>query len=270
MFGEIRAGERGCLGGAAQVRPVAARAVRVVDLPSGGDLRRVNGAAAGGCWPRMTAAPSTAASTHTPRRTPVITRIIESPPAAAAIPRDCRPAPSRCEPGYRASSCRAPRAGAASDSIEPLIVPVVALRHRELEDGGPRIARGARWMRATVAGDRSPSNVPVDRQLRLPASTAFADPRPATTSCMATVIGTVERRATNAPRLLRHGQRRQRTSASTSTATYRHASTSRGTPRTGEGRHVAEARCLRGNVEPEATASAHAIQRALYGHVHRL
>jgi hypothetical protein len=47
-----------------------------------------------------------------------------------------------------------------------------------------------------VAGDRRSSNFPSIVSL-LPVSAASADPRPLTASCIATVIGTVDKRATN-------------------------------------------------------------------------
>src|SRR5688572_20512595 len=95
------------------------------------------------------------------------------------------------EPFSSASSCR------GVNSSDPLRVPAVPFAETVRSwTTGPRMARGARWMRATVAGDRRPSNVPSTVSL-LPVSTAFADPRPATVLCIATVSGTVDSRARN-------------------------------------------------------------------------
>jgi hypothetical protein len=75
-------------------------------------------------------------------------------------------------------------------------VPIVPFDTVTSSIAGPRIPFGARWMCASVAGERNPEKFPLIANF-LPVRTAVADPRPATRDIMVVSIGTGVRRALN-------------------------------------------------------------------------
>src|SRR6185295_3621675 len=85
-------------------------------------------------------------------------------------------------------------------SIDALTVPLVpsdAFDTDRSKTTGPRTPLvGPLWICAIVAGDRSPSKVPLIDSFE-PVSTAETDPAPATVACMAMSMGTGDNRALN-------------------------------------------------------------------------
>src|SRR5215208_8135310 len=78
------------------------------------------------------------------------------------------------------------------------MVPLMAPDTVRSNTGGPGMPRGPSWMCATVAGDFRPVYVPLIAR-RVPVSAAVTAPHPAIVLCIATSIGTVERRARYCP-----------------------------------------------------------------------
>ena len=86
-------------------------------------------------------------------------------PEAAASPRDCPRALSRCAAGCRSGRPSASRTCAGVRSKSPLIVPLVAVETVRSSTAGPRMPFGATWIFAMVAALFRSANVPVTESL---------------------------------------------------------------------------------------------------------